>query len=75
MTCPEASIQFKRYPSVSLFFAGILNPGTLDNSGMRLTRLDLGMSSIGISIAQFLSQEVNSNKDIQSFLSKYLKFE
>ncbi|XP_022146660.1 exopolyphosphatase PRUNE1-like isoform X2 [Momordica charantia] len=43
--------------------------GTLDNSGMRLTRLDLGMSSIGISIAQFLSQEVNSNKDIQSFLS------
>ncbi|CAK9321326.1 unnamed protein product [Citrullus colocynthis] len=42
--------------------------GSLDNSGKRLTKLDLGMSSIGISIAQFLSLEVNSTQDIRNFL-------
>ncbi|XP_050944444.1 uncharacterized protein LOC103484247 isoform X3 [Cucumis melo] len=42
--------------------------GSLENSGKRLTKLDLGMSSIGISIAQFLSLEVNSTQDIKNFL-------
>ncbi|XP_031743752.1 exopolyphosphatase PRUNE1 isoform X4 [Cucumis sativus] len=42
--------------------------GSLDNSGKRLTKLDLGLSSIGISIAQFLSLEVNSTQDIKNFL-------
>ncbi|KAG7026383.1 Exopolyphosphatase PRUNE1 [Cucurbita argyrosperma subsp. argyrosperma] len=43
--------------------------GTLDDSGKRFRRQDLGMSSIGISIAQFLSQEVNSTQDIKNILS------